>query len=155
MPDALHEFEAGYADIEDLLEETGRGVEHAVHNYMWRSGRTALLSWAARTHFTVEKRIYEQLPLRSVQARQLVERGLEEHLVIHEQLVELDRTVGCDPQTWLATFEQLRTVLELHAFEAEAVLIPYARRQLRRELRDGAMALQGARGVCRRGRASL
>lgn len=100
MPDVLREFEAGYADIENLLEETGCSVDRAAHSYMWRARRTALLGWVARTHFAVEKRIYQRLPRRSTQARQLVERGLEEHLMIQEQLDELSRVVGCGTAAW-------------------------------------------------------
>ena len=127
MPDVWNQFEAGYSDIEELLEETGREAERCIARLAWRWQRTALIAWAARAHLAVEKRIYRRLP-DSAQACQLIERGLEEHLAIHESLCELERAAGCDPHTWRSSFEQLRTLLELHAFEAEAVLVPYARR---------------------------
>ena len=152
MPDVWNQFEAGYSDIEELLEETGREADAGASQFAWRWQRTALIAWAARAHLAVEKRIYLRLP-RSPQARLLVERGLEEHLAIHEQLSELERVAGCDPRTWLSSFEQLRTLLELHAFEAEAVLIPYARRRAARSGGDELpMLLRVARDIRARGR---
>lgn len=152
MPDVWTQFEVGYSDIEELLEETGRGADGDARQFAWRWQQTALVAWAARAHLAVEKRIYLRLPP-SPQASRLVERGLEEHLAIHEQLRELERAAGCDARTWLSSFEQLRTLLELHAFEAEAVLIPYARRRARHDGDDELPSLlRAARGIRARGR---
>ena len=151
MPDVWNQFEAGYSDIEELLAETGREADDGVRQFAWRWQRTALIAWAARAHLAVEKRIYLRLP-RSPQAHQLIERGLEEHLAIHELLSELERVAGCDPRTWRTSFEQLRTMLELHAFEAEAVLVPYARRWFKPGGDELPMLLRVAKDIRARGR---
>lgn len=151
MPDIWNQFEAGYSDIEELLAETGRAADSGVDRFAWRWQRTALIAWAARAHLAVEKRIYQRLH-RSAQARLLIERGLEEHLAIHELLAELERVAGCDPRTWRASFEQLRTMLELHAFEAEAVLVPYARRWFKSGGDEPPLLLSVASDIRARGR---
>lgn len=151
MPDVWNQFEAGYSDIEELLAETGREAEGGMGQFAWRWQRTALIAWATRAHLAVEKRIYQRLP-RSPQAHQLIERGLEEHLAIHELLCELECVAGCDPRTWQSSFEQLRTMLELHAFEAEAVLIPYARRWFKTGGDELPTLLQVAKDIRARGR---